>query len=100
MEIRLTQSLEGIIADQLGGGFITAISDGVSVTYIRHLEVLAAYQGQGIGSKLVKLLLDQLNNLYMIDLICDDTLRPFYERLGFRPWGGMIIRNYARQACD
>lgn len=81
-------------------GFITAISDGVSSAYIPHLEVLRAYRGEGIGSELVTRLLARLSHLYMVDLICDDDVKPFYARLGLRPVGGMVIRNYARQACD
>lgn len=81
-------------------GFITAISDGVSCAYIPHLEVLPAYQGQSIGSELVRLLLDRLRYLYMIDLMCDPDVQPFYERLGMRRGSGMFIRNYDRQACE
>lgn len=79
-------------------GFITAISDGVSCAYIPHLEVLPAYQGQGIGTTLVRRMLEKLNQLYMIDLVCDPELQPFYERLGMRAVVGMVIRNYDRQA--
>ncbi len=46
-------------------GFITAISDGV----------LPAYQGQGIGSELVRRMLEKL-------------------RLGMQPYTGMVYRNY------
>jgi predicted N-acetyltransferase YhbS len=74
-------------------GYITAISDGVSAAYIPHLEVREGWQGQGIGSELVRRMLEQLRHLYMIDLICDEELQPFYQRLGFFPWTGMIIRN-------
>jgi predicted N-acetyltransferase YhbS len=81
-------------------GYITAISDGVSAAYIPHLEVRTEWQGQGIGSELVQRMLTTLSHLYMIDLICDEDLQPFYARLGFRPWTGMIVRNYKRQACD
>lgn len=79
-------------------GFITALSDGVLSAYIPHLEVLPAYQGRGIGSALVQQMLAQLRELYMIDLICDPELQPFYERLGMRPWSGMVVRNYDRQS--
>jgi ribosomal protein S18 acetylase RimI-like enzyme len=79
-------------------GFITAISDGVSCAYIPHLEVLPAYQGRGIGSELVRRMLAQLRHIYMIDLICDTDVQPFYERLGMRPYTGMIQRNYDRQS--
>jgi predicted N-acetyltransferase YhbS len=81
-------------------GYITAVTDGVSAAYIPHLEVRSEWQGQGIGSELVQRMLARLSHIYMIDLICDEDLQPFYTRLGFRPWTGMIVRNYARQACD
>lgn len=79
-------------------GFITAISDGVLSAYIPHLEVLPAHQGRGIGSELVQQMLDQLRELYMVDLICDPELQPCYERQGMRPWSGMVLRNYDRQS--
>jgi len=78
-------------------GFITAISDGVLSAYIPHLEVLPEYQGQGIGSSLVKQMFTRLEGFYMVDLVCDETVRGFYERLGMIPARGMVRRNYARQ---
>jgi ribosomal protein S18 acetylase RimI-like enzyme len=87
--------------DGAGGpavGFITAVSDGVSCVYIPHLEVLPAYQGRGIGSELVRRMLAALGDIYMIDLLCDPAVQPFYERLGMRRWSGMLIRNYGRQS--
>ena len=76
-------------------GFITAITDGVTAAYIPHLEVLPAYQGKGIGSELVRRMLARLKDIYMIDLVCDEGLRPFYEKLGMIPLRGMVVRNYA-----
>ncbi|MBI5267914.1 MAG: GNAT family N-acetyltransferase [candidate division Zixibacteria bacterium] len=88
------------IDDQSGRvvGFIYAISDNILSAYIPLLEVLPEYKNQGIGRELVRRLLDQLKDFYMIDLICDDNLRPFYEKLGLKYHGGMIIRNYNRQS--
>ncbi|HEY3474485.1 MAG TPA: GNAT family N-acetyltransferase [Anaerolineales bacterium] len=88
------------IADGTVVGFITAISDGISCAYIPHLEVLQEYQGQGIGSELVRRMLTKLRHLYMIDLVCNPDLQPFYERLGMRPVVGMVLRNYDRQSCE
>ncbi len=81
-------------------GYITAITDGVSTAYIPHLEVRTGWQGQGIGSELARRMLQRLSHIYAIDLMCDPELQPFYARLGFRAWTGMLIRNYDRQACD
>jgi ribosomal protein S18 acetylase RimI-like enzyme len=79
-------------------GFITAISDGVSCAYIPHLEVLPAYQERGIGSELMRRMLERLRHIYMLDLICDTDVQPFYARLGMQPYTGMILRNYDRQS--
>ena len=79
-------------------GFITSVSDGVLSAYIPFLEVLPAYQGKGIGKKLVKLLQDELKHLYMIDLLCDEELIPYYENLGMMKVQGACLRNYERQS--
>lgn len=79
-------------------GFITAVSDGVLSAYIPLLEVLPAYQHQGVGGELVKRMLEKLRELYMVDLICDAEMEPFYTRFGMRPYHAMFIRNYDRQS--
>ncbi|MHC4956268.1 MAG: GNAT family N-acetyltransferase, partial [Planctomycetota bacterium] len=57
-------------------GYITAISDGVLTAYISQLEVLRVHRGRGIGSALVKTMLERLSGLYAIDLICDADVQP------------------------
>ena len=79
-------------------GFISAISDGVCCAFIPNLEVLPEYQGQGIGSELVKRVIADLNDIYAIDLLCDPDLQPYYQRLGFQAATGMLIRNYHNQS--
>lgn len=79
-------------------GFITCISDGVLSAYIPFLEVLPEYQGRGIGRELVKKLKNELSHLYMIDLLCDEDLIPYYEKLGMHKAQGACVRNYERQS--
>jgi len=79
-------------------GFVNAISDGVLTAYIPLLEVLPLWQGMGIGGELMRRMLAQLGDLYMIDLLCDAELQPWYGRLGMTPATGMLKRNYARQS--
>ena len=74
-------------------GFITAISDGVLSAYIPLLEVLPNYRQQGIGSELVRQMLEKVHGLYSVDLVCDLELQEFYARLGMKPYTAMIIRN-------
>ncbi|MGE5674808.1 MAG: GNAT family N-acetyltransferase [Mycobacterium leprae] len=73
-------------------GFITALSDHVLSAYIPLLEVLPAYQGQGIGSELVRRMLGELQALGMVDLMCDPGLQDFYARFGMEAGTGMMIR--------
>lgn len=79
-------------------GFINAVGDGVLTAYIPLLEVLPAHQGRGIGQELVRRMLELLREHYMIDLLCDADLQPFYAKLGMRPATGMLLRNYDRQS--
>ena len=79
-------------------GFINAVSDGVLSAYIPLLEVLPDYQHKQIGTELVRRMIDKLKDFYMVDLICDDDLRPFYKGFGMEPFGGMVIRNFGRQS--
>lgn len=79
-------------------GFVSAIGDGVLAAFIPLLEVLPAYRGRGIGSELVRRVLERLGDRYSIDLVCDPDLVPFYERLGGRAWHAMIWRNQAALA--
>ena len=78
-------------------GFITAITDGVLSAYIPLLEVLPEYRGRGIGGELVRRMLAKLDGLYMIDLLCDADLQPWYTLHGMRPATGMMVRAYERQ---
>lgn len=92
VEIALDQATGRVV------GFATAITDGVLSAYIPLLEVLPAYQGRGTGSELARRMLERLAHLYMVDLLCDADLQPFYERLGMRRARGMMLRNYRRQS--
>ena len=79
-------------------GFITALTDGILAAYIPLLEVLPFYQGQGIGGELIRRMLVRLDDYYMVDLLCDRNLQPFYARFGMRPATGVMIRRYDRQS--
>lgn len=76
-------------------GFATAITDGVLSAYIPLLEVLPTYRRQGVGRSLIERLLARLSDIYMIDVVCDDDVVAFYERLGFVRGVSMMRRNYA-----
>ena len=74
-------------------GFITAMCDHVLSASVPFLEVLPDYQGHGVGAELVRRILDEIGDLYMIDFVCHPNMQPFYARLGMRPSSGMMRRN-------
>ncbi len=79
-------------------GFINAVSDGVLSAYIPLLEVLPEYQSKGVGVQLVSKMKIELSHLYMIDLLCDEGLIPYYEKQGMIKATGALIRNYENQS--
>jgi len=76
-------------------GFVNAISDGELAAHIPLLEVLPEYRQRGIGTELVRRMLDKLNGFAMVDLTCDAELVPYYERFGMLPVSGMVMRDPA-----
>ena len=79
-------------------GFVNAVSDGILTAYIPLLEVRPQYQGRGIGKELMRRILDELSNLYMIDIVHDKELAAFYAKFGAFQSHASIFRNYAAQS--
>jgi ribosomal protein S18 acetylase RimI-like enzyme len=79
-------------------GFVTAISDGILAAYIPLLEVRASHRGKGIGSELMRRMLERLERFYMVDLATDPDKERFYSPLGMKPAFSMVLRRYDRQA--
>ncbi|NIM26311.1 MAG: GNAT family N-acetyltransferase [Nitrososphaeria archaeon] len=62
------------------------IHNGGVVGHIEDVVVDKNFQGQKIGEKIIKYLLDVAKNqgCYKTILDCTDEVKPFYEKLGFR----------------
>ena len=75
-------------------GFINALSDKVNFAFIPMLEVLPEYQRQGIGRELMERMLKELEPIACIDLMCDEDMQTWYEKLGMLRSHGMVIRKY------
>ena len=62
------------------------IHDGGLVGHIEDVVVRKDYEGQGIGMKLVISLLDvaKQRKCYKTILNCEDNLKSFYEKIGFK----------------
>lgn len=62
------------------------IHDGGLVGHIEDVVVDKKFQGQKIGEKIMRFLLEKSKNrgCYKTILGCTDDVRPFYEKLGFK----------------
>ena len=75
-------------------GFISALSDGLGCAFIPLFEVLPDYQKQGIGTELMRRMLEILKDISAVDLMCDENVQGFYERFGMKKLCGMGIRRH------
>ena len=66
-------------------GYIDFVSNGATDAYIQDLMVHPDYQGKGIGTDLMQNMIDYLKkkHIYMISVIFEEKLKPFYEKFGF-----------------
>ena len=68
------------------------ISDGVSDGYIQDLVVLPEYRKQGIGTRIIRVLVDRCiqTGVTWIGLIAEPETEKFYRPLGFQIMEGHI----------
>ncbi|HKM34207.1 MAG TPA: GNAT family N-acetyltransferase [Lachnospiraceae bacterium] len=66
-------------------GIVRVVGDGYSIIYIQDILILPEYQHQGIGTKLLIIILDTYKNVYQKSLLTDHTEKnlAFYKSLGF-----------------
>ncbi len=65
--------------------YIDSVSNGVTDAYIQDLMVSPEHQGKGIGTALMNKMIKYLKekHIYMISVVYDESLKPFYQRFGF-----------------
>ena len=66
-------------------GVLRGVGDGASILFIQDILVYPEYQHQGIGTKLLQMILEKYKNVYQIQLATDDSTKTvsFYESNGF-----------------
>ena len=66
-------------------GYIDSVSNGVTDAYIQDLMVHPEFQSKGIGTELMRQMIAHLKekHIYMISVVYEESLRPFYQRFGF-----------------
>ena len=71
-------------SDQLVG-IIRAVGDGQTIVFVQDIIVLPEYQRKGIGTKLLKAVMDKYSDVYQMELLTDNTekTKAFYRSVGF-----------------
>ena len=64
-------------------GLGNAISDGHLVVYYSHLLVHPEYQGQGIGTRIMEMLIARYAGFHQHILVADGRAVEFYKKRGF-----------------
>ena len=67
-------------------GMVRVVGDGASVILIQDLLVHPEYQRKGIGSQLMRAVLERCEDVYQIELMTDNTEKTilFYQSLGLK----------------
>ncbi|MCG8643650.1 MAG: GNAT family N-acetyltransferase [Desulfobacterales bacterium] len=86
----------GVFYNEKMIGMGRALSDLSSDAYIQDVTVLKAYRGNGIGKKIIQLLIRALKEKRVdwIGLIAEPGTQPFYDKIGFVPLKGYIPLKY------
>lgn len=71
-------------SDQLVG-VIRTVGDGQTIVFVQDIVVLPEYQRKGIGTKLLKAVMDKYKDVYQVELLTDNTdkTKAFYRSVGF-----------------
>ena len=79
-------------------GVVRAVGDGASVLFVQDLLVRPEWQGRGVGTALLRALLDRYPDVYQTQLLTDRTEKTcaFYRRMGFAPAGEMGCEAFVR----
>lgn len=66
-------------------GIIRTVGDGYSIVFVQDIIVLPEYQHNGIGTALLKKILEIYQSVYQITLLTDNTDKTiqFYKSVGF-----------------
>lgn len=66
-------------------GVIRTVGDGFSIVFIQDILVFPEYQRRGIGTQLIREIMERFSSVYQIELMTDNTHKTvsFYQSVGF-----------------
>lgn len=79
-------------------GIIRAVGDGATIVFIQDILVFPEKQRHGVGTALLKAVLDRYPNVRQIELTTDNTPKTvaFYKSLGFSEFSEMGCCGFMR----
>lgn len=91
--ISALRNSHSLVTARINGSLVglgNAISDGYLVVYFPHMLVQPEYQNQGIGRKMMDLLLTRYKDFHQLMLTADSKAVEFYESVGFTRAGSTV----------
>lgn len=79
-------------------GIIRTVGDGQTIVYIQDILVLPQFQRLGIGTALIKAILDKYSSVRQIILATDNTEKTceFYKSVGLTPFDELGLRAFTK----
>ena len=79
-------------------GIVRVVGDGASIVFIQDLLVRPDFQRKGIGTALMRAVLERYPAVYQMELMTDDTEKTaaFYQSMGFQRAESLGCRAFLR----
>ena len=79
-------------------GIIRAVGDGATVVFIQDILVFPEYQRKGVGSALLRAVLDKYAGVRQVELVTDNTEKTvaFYQSMGFHDLSELGCRGFMK----
>ena len=83
-------------------GIVRVVGDGATIVFVQDLIVAPSYQRAGIGTQLMRAVINRFADVYQVELLTDDGSGActLYERLGFARSDAMGCVAYVRVASE
>ena len=79
-------------------GILRAVGDGFTIVFVQDILVFPNHQRRGVGTALLRAVLDRFAAVRQMALVTDDTPKTvaFYQSLGFKELSDMGCRGFMR----
>ena len=83
-------------------GVVRVVGDGATIVFVQDLIVAPSHQRTGIGTQLMRAVMNRFSDVYQMELLTDDGSGAcaLYESLGFVRSDAMGCVAYVRVVCE